>query len=92
METKKPEVIEVFADNGEHSHWVLIDPQEGTKLWSENPSECEAMGYPVQKNAFTIQSNIYLLESLKTIPRELRDFKINQKIEQLKTSLIKQQL
>lgn len=32
----KPIVIEKFADNGEHSHWELIDPDTGTVLWSED--------------------------------------------------------
>lgn len=29
----KPIVNEVFADNGEHSHWELIDPRNGKILW-----------------------------------------------------------
>ena len=44
---KKPIVIEVFADNGELSHYALINHENGEKLWSENPEECKAMGYPV---------------------------------------------
>lgn len=32
----KPKVIEKFADNGEHSHWELIDSDTGTVLWSED--------------------------------------------------------
>lgn len=43
----KPIVQEVFADNGEHSHWTLINPETGVKLWSEEPAECKAMGHPV---------------------------------------------
>jgi len=33
--TDKPVVSEAFADNGEHSHWRLIDPETGKLLWSE---------------------------------------------------------
>lgn len=33
-----PQVIERFADNGEHSHYVLID-DEGRTLWSEDPDD-----------------------------------------------------
>jgi len=44
---KKPIVTEVFACNGGHSHYVLIDSETGDKLWSEAPEECEAMGFPV---------------------------------------------
>lgn len=35
---KEPKVIEIFADNGEHSHWQLID-KNGEILWSEEPTE-----------------------------------------------------
>jgi len=35
---KEPKVIEIFADNGEHSHWQLID-ENGEILWSEEPTE-----------------------------------------------------
>ena len=35
---KEPKVIERFADNGEHSHWQLID-ENGEILWSEEPTE-----------------------------------------------------
>ena len=30
-----PVVVERFADNGEHSHWDLIDSGDGKTLWSE---------------------------------------------------------
>ena len=29
----KPTIIERFADNGEHSHWELIDTSTGNVLW-----------------------------------------------------------
>lgn len=38
----KPIITEKFADNGEHSHWELINPNTGDVLWSEekfNPSD-----------------------------------------------------
>lgn len=35
---KEPKVIEMFADNGEHSHWQLVD-ENGEILWSEEPTE-----------------------------------------------------
>lgn len=31
----KPIINEVFADNGEHSHWELIDSSNGDILWQE---------------------------------------------------------
>ena len=40
---KEPKVIEILADNGEHSHWQLID-ENCEIIWSEKPTE-------VKKNA-----------------------------------------
>jgi len=37
----KPTVSEIFADNGEHSHWVLVDSDTGATLWSEVDLEVE---------------------------------------------------
>ncbi len=35
---KEPKVIEKYADNGEFSHYQLIN-ENGEILWSEDPSE-----------------------------------------------------
>lgn len=43
-----PIISAVHTDNGGHSHWTVIDSLSGEKLWSENPEECKAMGYPVK--------------------------------------------
>ncbi len=44
---KEPVVISVTHDDGTHSHYALIDAETGDKLWSEDPIECKAQGYPV---------------------------------------------
>lgn len=31
----KPNLIECFADNGEHSHWELLESESGVVLWTE---------------------------------------------------------
>ena len=43
---KEPKVVERFADNGEHSHYELVDAETGNVLWREgfpqvgpNPNE-----------------------------------------------------
>lgn len=46
--TSKPVLTEAFADNGEHSHWRLIDPDTGDLLWTEDPKE-DAILYTVFK-------------------------------------------
>ena len=33
---EKPIINEVFADNGEHSYWELINAETGELLWSED--------------------------------------------------------
>lgn len=32
----KPIIKEVFADNGEHSHWELINSDNGEVIWTED--------------------------------------------------------
>ena len=44
---EEPVLRSVYADNGAHAYWTLLDRETGEKLWSEDPTECEAMGYPV---------------------------------------------
>lgn len=44
----KPIVTEVYSDNGELSHYRLIDPDTGENLWSEDPDEDKTLGYPVK--------------------------------------------
>lgn len=31
---EKPNIVEKFTDNGEHSHWQLLDAETGVLLWS----------------------------------------------------------
>lgn len=38
---KEPKVLEKFADNGEHSHWELIDSDTGKVLWAEASKDDE---------------------------------------------------
>jgi len=33
--TDKLVIVEAFADNGEHSHWYLIDSKTGATIWEE---------------------------------------------------------
>ena len=35
----KPLVREVFADNGEHSHYELLDAETGKVLWTEEEED-----------------------------------------------------
>lgn len=52
----EPIVQPVYADNGEHSHWCLIDKNTGDKLWSEDPDECRAMGHTVKPSASELEA------------------------------------
>ncbi len=33
---EKPTIVERFADNGEHSHWELVDTETSVVLWTES--------------------------------------------------------
>lgn len=65
----KPLLVEVFSDNGEHSHWTLVNPLDGSKLWSESPEECKSMGYPVKQSV-----NEKLVEALKELVYQVEQY------------------
>lgn len=37
----KPIIVEVFADNGEHSHFKLINVDNGEVLWEEPETDLQ---------------------------------------------------
>jgi hypothetical protein len=78
---KKPTVIEVFNDNGSHSHWALVDLETSEKLWSENPIECKAMGYPVEKDILVSEN-----AKLSKLLNEVCTGKKHRKIRELETT------
>ncbi len=45
--THKPIIVEQFSDNGEFSHWHLIEPKTGIVLWSSFPEETVAQGQEI---------------------------------------------
>lgn len=67
---KKPTLVERFADNGEHSHWDLVD-ENGYTLWSEDTSLfCIVDGLARQNYIHrTIIEKVQLIT--KAIPRYL---------------------
>lgn len=46
----KPTIKECFADNGEHSHWELIDSDTGKVLWSEGEEDCSTCAHYKETN------------------------------------------
>lgn len=50
---KKPIIVEQYADNGEFSHWHLIDPQTGEVLWSSFPEETKARGENIEIDKYS---------------------------------------
>lgn len=55
----KPEIIQVFNDDGSHKHWALINPFSGHKLWSEDLVE---------------MNETQIIKDLKSEEKSLRDF------------------
>lgn len=51
---EKPLVVERFADNGGHSHWDLVNVEDGNTLWTEGEPDnfCPDCGYPKFKKSF----------------------------------------
>lgn len=63
----KPEVVERFTDNGEHSHWELINPSTGDVLWSEVSPEDEIIEIEGRKFRRGDIYDIYECERDKTM-------------------------
>ena len=60
---KEPKVSEMFADNGEHSHWQLVD-ENGEILWSEEPTEVKNNAVlPLVSNS-ALQDNSKLVDNM----------------------------
>ena len=38
---RKPTIVRCFADNGEHSHWKLVDSDTGKELWNQENDKQE---------------------------------------------------
>jgi len=51
---KCPTIDERFADNGEHSHWVLVDASTGETLWDESNRADELRDRVMAEVAFGI--------------------------------------
>lgn len=68
---EKPIINEVFADNGEHSHWELINAETGELLWSEDIDDTFNEYIPTDD---TIE------EVLKHIPRYFAFDKVSGKL------------
>ena len=61
----KPIIKKVYTDNGDLSHYTLIDVESGEKLWSEFPEECKSMGFPVKQQPLTNDKE-FSLENMYT--------------------------
>ena len=62
---EKPIVVEQYADNGEFSHWHLIDPQTGCVMWSSFPEETEAQGQKIISFNAVLAERTAIAEKLK---------------------------
>ena len=80
---KKPTIVERFADNGEHSHYSLIETETGKLLWSEAPEEelfgVEEMGISIRDLCLSVKAlNALASLEIKTlgdlIEYDIKDF------------------
>ena len=62
IQEPKPFLVEAFADNGEHSHWRLIDNNTGDLLWSSFPEEDAILytGFKVQEHKPESEENLWV--------------------------------
>lgn len=53
----------VYADNGEHSHYRILDTVTGENLFSEDPEEDARLGLPVKSSIYEKMWNTLKAES-----------------------------
>ena len=63
----KPKLTECFTDNGEHSHWILINAETGEQLWSESDPEDQMIAIEWMKFRRGDIYDIYECERDKTM-------------------------
>lgn len=73
----KPELVQRFTDNGEHSHWELVD-DNGIVIWSENTRIFIIVDSLARQNF--IYRNMF--EKLELLTKQAEN--INQLLEQIK--------
>jgi hypothetical protein len=57
MLTSKPTIVERYADNGEHSHYDLINSDTGETLWSEPEDPIPPSPGPLHNYPNILQNN-----------------------------------
>lgn len=66
----KPILEDVYADNGEISHYHLIDPRAGEILWSSDPEETIARGGRIHRSPVDVEKLKDAFEAGKDYGRE----------------------
>ncbi|MEB3150552.1 MAG: hypothetical protein VKL60_16260 [Sphaerospermopsis sp.] len=69
----RPTVVERYADNGEHSHWDLIDTDTGETLWT---GDTEQLHKPDVGRSLPTDDEIRDLLTKQGIPNIYTDGKI----------------
>lgn len=64
---REPLVIDRFSDNGEHSHYELIDQDTGNVIWSEDVFDTIPTS-PIIGNCSTCQLKSWWLSKYPQIP------------------------
>jgi hypothetical protein len=66
-----PKLIKKFAGNGEFSHYELINPDNGTVLWSEDnpPVDTNPTPYPYGLLAIIDKFKLDVLKAVECAPR-----------------------
>jgi hypothetical protein len=54
---EKPILTEQYSDNGEFSHWHLIENRTGKVLWSSFPEETIAQGQRIDPNPTILEDH-----------------------------------
>lgn len=80
----KPIIKEVFADNGEHSHWELINSDNGEVIWTEDKFNQRIEYVPIKSIAqnsicfddFRSEKTIYVAKDKILFKTEIETFRM----------------
>jgi hypothetical protein len=74
---EQPLIVERFSDNGEHSHWEVINSVTGELLWSEDSGESFAV--TIKKQLSKLLQSEMLREKISLLDSILEDESLSER-------------
>ena len=76
---EKPILVEVFADNGEFSHWKLVNVETGETIWEEPEDGVDS--HEIQRLKSLISKRDELIFSMVRSTHSYQSFMLNENMD-----------